>query len=940
MKNKLPLLIAVYVVSSTTQAQEFHPDAFGDRHNTATGWVHNVGQKLATDLEPARGLHAYTNGYGMQMWLLERSSFKLSKTVRDTVPFSNDTTFCVSITAAGQGASGVDPEPYLPLPGLLNFYYPHTGTAAEYVRSYHRWVYWNVWGSISMHFYTSRGGPKLAFVCPPGSDPATILLQLDGQDSLHVDINGELKMYIQGRWLELRQALAYQVNGSGQVVPVPWLPQYNEVGGVGLVNFIFGTYNPAWPLVVQIGGLELPAWEPTEPRNLGWSTYAGSDSGDEFMATGVDNDGDVYATGYTYEANFPVGTGFQVFPPFEPEHAGSEDVVTMKFAHENKQILWATYHGGSGQSTGQGDEWRGLDKAYDLAVYKGDETALEYVFITGATVNTDFFTIARSDTPFENADESPFTGGLTEQEHAAFLLAYRQSNGHLDWSTTIGPDQENIWSADGLGVDVLNDGTLVWSGRVSPVGAVGSFTYPLVTPSGAFTRPQGGGFFVLFNGAYQIEWNTFFGSTCGESGVFDVKVARAGNQNHRKAFLTGVTCPPNLPDYPGLDVYQPQGSSGFYQPNFGGGLRDAYFAVLNLDTYELEYSTHWGGNGSDFGIALEVVNSVPHGFKDVWVGGLSKSTNLTSTQLPPPGQGGLHQATNAGDADAMLLCFVTMPQVDLRYGTLYGGAGSDAILDLCAGVDDNSSFSAIQLYATGETGSASGIVQTQNPLLYQQDLIGNAPGSTALDGFLLALNTLDCSPIWTTYIGGYNTDKGWGVAAGHNELFLVGGSVSDQLSFPLKEFNVNSPLDWYDGDLFNNIGNGGSGEYSFSPGQNFYRPFNSTVLQYEPWPGWAHDAFIMSFGVSPALSVPETPEHAAVLRPILLDHEGLWSVELPTGNQWLRVHDASGRVLEERRSSATEGRQLIDLRQMAPGLYVLTCGNAEGLRLSAKLLRP
>lgn len=123
----------------------------------------------------------------------------------------------------------------------------------------------------------------------------------------------------------------------------------------------------------------------------------------------------------------------------------------------------------------------------------------------------DFPTIARSQTPFANADEISFAAGLNGDEHAAFVLAYTESNGRLDWSTTLGTTPGQIWVADGLGVDIDEAGTLIWAGRVSRTspGGPGTFPYPYVTPTGALYA-HGGGFFVLFDSDYEIIWNTFF----------------------------------------------------------------------------------------------------------------------------------------------------------------------------------------------------------------------------------------------------------------------------------------------------------------------------------------------------------------------------------------------------------------------------------------------
>lgn len=717
------------------------------------------------------------------------------------------------------------------------------------------------------------------------------------------------------------------MNG-GEVVSLPWTPHYVENDAGGFVTFTFGDYDPQYPLVLQIGAPNFEAFEVSEPRNLEWSTYAGSNNTDEFMATDVDATGDVYVTGYTYQNNFPIGTGYQVYEPYQEALRGSEDVVTMKFQASNKQILWATYHGGNSAQTEPSNEWQGLDKGYDMVAYKGSDPELEYVYVTGATRSPDFPLKARESTIFEDADMTGYSGGLGE-ERAAFIIGYRQIDGRLDWSTLLGTQNSEFWEADGLGVDVDEYGTLIWAGRITRF-VPGTFTYPLVTPTGAFTRSSGGGFLIHFNSAYQIIWNTFFGTQEYQSGVFDVKLADVGQQT--KVFLTGTSGT-------GLDVYEPPGNAGFYQGTCGG-MRDAYFSMFDLATYQLDYSTYWGGSAEEFGIALEVVDVAPHGGKNIWIGGVTKSTNLSSTQLPAPTYpGALHQTTLGGDADGMLLVFQTIPTVDLQYGTLYGGSGSDAVLDLGVSRGAENGYATTQIFAVGETSSAAQMDLVPNSSFFHQDVLGTVAGSTKRDGFLLGVNYYTKVPSWSTYYGGFHTDKCWGVSVSSDELFLVGGTNCDQTTFPLKEFDPTIPQDWYDGDLLNNVGSFASGDYSFN-GQNWNNPFDAEVSQYEPHNGFAPDAFIASFGLSDAVvSVSEVPNASHILTARLISVDGLWLVDLPEGIRSMRTHDASGRIISEKRLPIGLRSQLVDLRNNSSGVYLLTFSSDAGTPYSSKVVK-
>ena len=85
---------------------------------------------------------------------------------------------------------------------------------STYVEGFSRVIYKDVWPHIDVHFYGGGLGAKVAFVIRPGGVPETIQLAFVGQDSLGLDVLGALKLYSQGKWIELREAQAYQVDGN------------------------------------------------------------------------------------------------------------------------------------------------------------------------------------------------------------------------------------------------------------------------------------------------------------------------------------------------------------------------------------------------------------------------------------------------------------------------------------------------------------------------------------------------------------------------------------------------------------------------------------------------------------------------------------------------------------------------------------------------------
>jgi hypothetical protein len=166
------------------------------------------------------------------------------------------------------------------------------------------------------------------------------------------------------------------------------------------------------------------------------------------------------------------------------------------------------------------------------------------------------------------------------------------------------------------------------------------------------------------------------------------------------------------------------------------------------------------------------------------------------------------------------------------------------------------------------------------------------------------------------------------------ELYLAGGAISDQLTFPLREFDPLSPLDWYDGDLTNNLG-GGYGWISTN-NTHYYNPIDD-FFAIDPHPGHSHDGFICSFGLSPNLSVSEAvPQDEA---PWLIPLEpGRWRLRLPTGVVGqLAVWDAQGRLV--RVDATARDGHVVDLAAAAPGFYLARCVDDHGVVRTAKTLR-
>ena len=231
-----------------------------------------------------------------------------------------------------------------------------------------------------------------------------------------------------------------------------------------------------------------------------------------------------------------------------------------------------------------------------------------------------------------------------------------------------------------------------------------------------------------------------------------------------------------------------------------------------------------------------------------------------------------------------------------------------------------------------------------DPLRYYQPLNSNV---STRDAVILGIRTGSAPPerIWRTAFGGVRSERGWGIAgstAQPSDVYLVGGTASMPFqSFPLMEFDVVSPLDYYQN--INLSGMGGSGSlcswYPFEQGLNFE---NGSLGYASPEANHqGNDAFITSFAAYHPVGVEETalPGKEDGLWVTPLPGSASWAVRFPHEGKWsLVVYDATGRLVKHLRTGNRVAE--LDLATAAPGMYILRATDERGTALGTKVLRP
>ncbi len=101
-----------------------------------------------------------------------------------------------------------------------------------------------------------------------------------------------------------------------------------------------------------------------------YSTYLGGNSIDHGAAIAVDASGAAYLTGSTYSTTFPVSSG-----AYQSALAGGQDAFVAKLSADGNSLVYGTFLGGSGGSTGNPESGQGIAVDSQGNAYVAGETS-------------------------------------------------------------------------------------------------------------------------------------------------------------------------------------------------------------------------------------------------------------------------------------------------------------------------------------------------------------------------------------------------------------------------------------------------------------------------------------------------------------------------------------------------------------------------------------
>lgn len=385
-------------------------------------------------------------------------------------------------------------------------------------------------------------------------------------------------------------------------------------------------------------------------------------------------------------------------------NASNASVYVTKFSPNGDTIVYSTLIGGSGN-----DYLRLADITGGIAV-----DLAGHAFVTGYTSSTNF--------PLVNAFQATFGGSSSAPYYGddSFILKLAPDGASLVYSSYIGGS--GFDNAAGIGIDSAGNAYLA--------GQTNSSNFPLLNPiQSSFAGGFNDGFIAKVSPTGSLLFSTYFGGGASEF------VNSATADGNGRVYFTGRVSSGGL------------ATAGAFQTSIAGNY-DAFVARINANTRQLEYFTYLGGYAGDAGAGIAVDQD-----GRMYVTGLTFSSDfpihnaLQSTLSPCDSSSPCSDAfiTKLASDGSLLVYSTFLGGSDYENHYPNGGLGAIAV--------DDQSFA----YVTGNTRSDdfpvyNAIQPTMDSIDFQSAFVAKIEPDGS--GF-----------VYSTYLGGSETDLGWGITA-------------------------------------------------------------------------------------------------------------------------------------------------------------------------------
>lgn len=568
-----------------------------------------------------------------------------------------------------------------------NFYQSLLPAPVLGVSSYNQIIYPNLYQGIDLKFYFRHGQLKYDFIVHPGANPTAIRLRIDGAE-LQPTNEGGIQMTTPFGTITEDAPFSYQIprlaTNEHKQIPSAFRLSTNKI-----LSFDFPQgYSPAHDLIIDPsiiwatyfggneddvpgdivvnnknniivcgyarstnfpikggisfnkGAYDFTVSEFDADGNLRWSTYYGGDNVDFASGVDVDNNDNIFITGYSsstlmvldgYQTNNrgdfdavllkfnsdgqylkgsylgggkgdfaydisvdnagnptivgrTLSSDFPVVAAYSSILAGDADVFVARWSGQTLALLWSTFYGGT---------------QFEVA-YAVSTDANNVIYFTGNTVSQNF--------PTTNGSMQPqyFPGAANASD--AFIAAF-SAGGSRIWCTYYGGEG----SDEAKAVTVLRDNTIAVSGLSSSY---------LLAMYGSPAQPQNSGstdgFLLVMQSNGKPLWSTFWGGNQPDE-IRDIADDADGN-----IYIGGNTLSPDFPRRrsllsalnPEQDVFLScfSRSGAMKWSSLLGGKKTEDFSRLAVDARTNVYIT--GSTNGDFPVTTNAYQKTLVGTKN------------------------------------------------------------------------------------------------------------------------------------------------------------------------------------------------------------------------------------------------------------------------------------------------------------------------------------
>lgn len=670
-------------------------------------------------------------------------------------------------------------EPLQELPGTSNYYIgPERSKWRTDIPNYSRVRYEDILPGVDEVYYGNAGRLEFDLIVAPGINPRAIALKFSGEKRVRISQDGAVRVGAPGDAIKLLRPTVYQVeagrkhfvaaefvmlsrtrvgirvgpyNRREPVIIDPTLAYSTFIGGTNGDTAVEGVavdssgdvYVAGWTSSTTfpiVGGYQttgnanyavfVAKLDPSAASVL-WSTYLGGSGGDVGYGIALDQNTNVYVTGYSLSNDFPIVNGFQTMN----QNAAQGNAFVARFDTTKtggSSLVYSTYLGGGGDSLNTSGSWGG-DGDFGLGIAANSAGD---AYVTGVTTSDSSVAAFPTTT---NAYQS----SLGSPNGNAFLTVIDTTKSALSslvYSTYLGGNSPG-WSGDyGNGVAIDAGGNAYVVGETTSNSLA-----PFPTTSSAYqptlNGPGGNAFLAEIaptqSGPASLVYSTYFGgSTTNSLGDEATGVAL---DSFGKIYIAGGATSSDFPVTNG--AFQTANSAN------GKGFV-AKFDLTKIGTQSLVYSTMLGGTDSTY---LDTATSIgADASGDSFVAGYASSTDFPTTpdafQSSLNSNGGWDAFLTELNADGSALLYSTY----LGGSSYFGGFASSIALD-----------SAGNAYIGGYTQSSdfpttSGVYQTTPSLnpdagFVAKFAINPSPGITATASPLPSSDGWNNTPVTTNF---------------------------------------------------------------------------------------------------------------------------------------------------------------------------------------------